>query len=194
MTQKIFHGSFSPGDLASILLIHFNRGNLEVRKVSSDERVIVQIRSKDFAKSGGQTAIGVTLQQYDDGVVVAVGEQQWLGIAASLGFSALTAIKNPMNLLHRIDDIAQDLEYLSLEDEIWNVLTTNIKVIGNGFQLSEKLKRLMCDYCQTANLVGAPSCLACGAPLGNLQPVTCKKCGYILNRSDKKCPNCHSKV
>lgn len=190
MTQKVFHGSFSPDDLASILLIHFNRGNLEVRKIGSDDRLIIQIRSKDFAKSGGQTAIGITLQQYDDGVIVAVGEQQWLGIAASLGISALAALSNPMNLLHRIDDIAQDIEYLNLEDEIWAILSSNIKTIGSGFQLSDKLKRLSCDYCQTANLVSAPSCLACGAPLGNLQPTTCKYCGYILNRNDSKCPNC----
>lgn len=190
MTQKVFHGNFSPDDLASILLINFNRGNLEVRKIGSDDRVIIQIRSKSFASSGGQTGIGVTLEKYEDGVIVAVGEQQWLGIAASLGISALAALKNPMNLLHRFDDIAQDIEYINLEDEIWTILSSNIRTIGSGFQLSDKLKRLSCDYCQTANLVGAPSCAACGAPLGNLQPTTCKNCGYILYKNELKCPNC----
>jgi hypothetical protein len=192
MDRKIFHGNFTPNDLASILLIHFNRGNLEVHKIGSEDRVAVQIRSKIHAQSGGQTAIGVTLQQFNDGVVVSVGEQQWLGIAASLGFSALAAIKNPFNLLHRIDDIAQDLEYLQLTDDVWRVLISNVKTIGSGYQLSERLKRIVCDYCQTANPVGAPSCDACGAPLGNSQPRTCKNCGYVLAQSDPKCPNCKS--
>ena len=190
MDRKIFHGNFTPNDLASILLIHFNRGNLEVHKIGSKDRVVVQIRSKMYAQSGGQTGIGVTLQQFNDGVVVSVGEQQWLGIAASLGFSALAAIKNPFNLLHRIDDIAQDFEYLQLTDDIWQVLSSNVKTIGSGYQLSKRLKRIVCEYCHTANPVGAPSCGACGAPLGNSQPRTCNNCGYVLAESDQNCPNC----
>jgi len=194
MERKIYHGNFTPNDLASILLIHFNRGNLEVHKIGSEDRVAVQIQSKSHVQSGGQTAIGVTLQQFDDGVIVSVGEQQWLGIAASLGFSALAAIKNPFNLLHRIDDIAQDFEYIQLTDEIWHVLSSNAKTIGSGYQLSERLKRIICDYCQTANPVGSPSCEACGAPLGNSQPRTCKNCGYVLTQSDLYCPNCKRPV
>jgi hypothetical protein len=194
MTQKIYHGDFTSDDLASFLMIHFDRGNLEVRKEISENRVIIQIRSKSFAKSGGNTAIGVTLQDYDDGVLVSVGEQQWLGIAASLGFSALAALKNPISLLHRIDDIAQDIEYLTLEDEIWNVLTSNVKAMDGGFQLSERLKRISCSYCQTANQLNAPSCIACGAPLGNRQPSTCRNCGYVLEGTEIICSNCRSVV
>lgn len=190
MIQKIYHGNFSPEDLASIIEVNFNRGNIEVRKIGSDNRVIIQIRSKNTAKSGGQTAIGITFQQYADGVIVSVGEQQWLGVAASLGFSALAALKNPFSLLHRIDDIAQDIEYINLEDEIWSVLETNIHTIGSGYQLSDKLKRLSCEYCHTANLVGSPSCAACGAPMGDIQPKTCKFCGYILYKNELRCPNC----
>jgi hypothetical protein len=194
MGRKIFHGNFTPDDFASILLNHFNHGNLEVHKIGSKDRVAVQIRSTSHAQSGGQTAIGVTLQQFDDGVVVSVGEQQWLGIAASLGFSALATIKNPFNLLHRIDDIAQDFEYLQLTEDIWRVLGSYVKTIGSGYHLSERLKRIFCEYCQTANPVGTPGCEACGAPLGNSQPKTCKYCGYVLEKSDLSCPNCKRPV
>ena len=194
MDRKVFHGNFVPDDLASILLTHFNHGNLEVHKIGSDDRVVVQIRSKKHALSGGQTAIGVTLQKFDDGVVVSVGKQEWLGIAASLGFSALATIRNPFSLLHRIDDIVQDLEYLQLSDDIWRVIHSNAKTIGTGYQLSERLKRIVCKYCLTANPFGAPSCFACGAPLGNLQPKTCKNCGYILIQSDQICPNCKTSI
>jgi len=190
MDRKIFHGNFTPNDLASILVIHFNHGNLEVQKIGSEDTIAVQIRSKNHAQSGGRTAVGVTLQQFDDGVIVSIGEQQWLGIVASLGFSALAAIKNPFSLLHRIDDIAQDFEYLQLTDNIWRVLSSNAKTIGSGYQLTERLMRIVCEYCHTANPVGAPSCTACGAPLGNMQPRTCNNCGYVLAQSDCKCPNC----
>jgi len=194
MDRKIFHGNFTPNDLASILIIHFDHGNLEAHKIGSEDTVAVQIRSKKHAQSGGRTAIGITLQQFDDGVIVSVGEQEWLGILASLGFSALAAIKNPFTLLHRIDDIAQDFEYLQLVDKIWQVLSSNAKTIGSGYQLSERLKRIVCEYCLTANPVGAPSCMACGAPLGNSQPRTCTNCGYVLAKSDRYCPNCKKSI
>ena len=194
MEQKAFHGDFSPNDLAEILLVHFNRGNLEVQKIGSDDSVTVQIRSKIDAKSGGQTAVGVFFQKFEDGVLISVGEQRWLGVAASLGVSALAAIKNPFSLLHRIDDIAQDLEYINLTEDIWRILSANAKLVGSGFQLSQRLKRIECGYCRTANLVGAPGCEACGAPLGDSQPATCSKCGYVLTKNEIKCPNCKQAV
>jgi predicted amidophosphoribosyltransferase len=40
------------------------------------------------------------------------------------------------------------------------------------------------------NEVGAGSCIACGAPLGNIQPRTCVACGFVVLRGEKTCPNC----
>ena len=194
MDKKAFHGDFTPNDLASILLLHFNRKNLEVHKIGSKDTVAVQIRSRRNAPSGGQTAVGITFQKFEDGVLASIGEQQWLGIAASLGFSALAAIKNPLNLLHRIDDIAQDLEYLNLTNEIWQVLSTNVNTIGGGLQLSKRLERVVCEYCLSANSVGAPNCTSCGAPLGYAQPRTCPLCGFVLIKGEKQCPNCRQPI
>lgn len=194
MAKKVFHGNFTPEDLASLINLHFNRGNLETRKIGSGEQIAVQIRSKLAAKSGGQTAIGITFQSFDDGVIITVGKQQWAGVIASLGFSTLAALRNPFTLLGRIDDIAQDIEYLSLEEEIWRVLETNAKSRGSKYDLSHRLKRIACDYCNTANPVDAPACIACGAPLGNLQPRTCKHCGYILENFENICPNCKQRT
>jgi RNA polymerase subunit RPABC4/transcription elongation factor Spt4 len=194
MTKKVFHGNFTPDNLAALILLHFNRGNLEVQKIGSGEQVAIQIRTRSTAQSGGQTAIGVTLQTFDDGVIISTGQQQWAGIAASLGYSALAALRNPFTLLGRIDDIAQDLEYLSLEEEIWNVLSANIKIKGSQYDLSRRLQRMVCDYCDTANPVDAPACIACGAPMGDKQPKTCKSCGYVLTTRDRFCPNCRKAV
>lgn len=194
MEQKIYHGNFTPDDLAECLLVHFNRGNLRVQKLGSEDRVAVQIQTRERRTSGGETALGITLQAVEDGVSVQVGQQSWFGIAASLGYSALAAIKNPFSLLHRIDDIAQDLEYVQLTDEIWKVLSANAKALGSGFELSDRLRRIVCEYCRTANPAGASSCIACGAPMGDIQPVTCMNCGFVVLNTELVCPNCKARL
>lgn len=190
MEQRIFHGDFSTDDLAACLLVHFNRGNFVVHKLGSGENVVVQIKTRQDSPSGGQTALTVTFQQVEDGVAVQTSQQAWVGVAASLGYSALAAMQNPFSLLGRIDDIAQDIESIQLMDEVWKVLSSNARVLGSGYELSQRLHRVMCEFCLTANPAGAPSCLACGAPLGNAQPATCKNCGYVVLQSENKCPNC----
>lgn len=122
--------------------------------------------------------------------MIEVGQQAWLGVAASLGVSALSALRNPLSLLGRLDDIAQDIENLQLAEKVWNVIAQAVKSQGASTELSDRFKRLGCDFCHTANPLGEPSCIACGAPLGISQPKTCHQCGFITKKGDKKCPNC----
>lgn len=194
MEQRIFHGPFKAEEFADCLMVHFNRGNLQVQKIGEGDSVAVQIKTRDFRTSGGQTALGITIQSFEDGIKVQVGQQAWFGVVASLGISALAALRNPLNLLHRLDDIAQDFESAQLTDEVWRVLESNAKSLGSGYELSDRLKRVTCEYCLTANDTGAPNCVACGAPLGNLQPFTCKYCGFLLYPQDRVCPNCKRPV
>ncbi|HVP20736.1 MAG TPA: zinc-ribbon domain-containing protein [Anaerolineaceae bacterium] len=194
METRIYHGKISPADLARALVTTFNRGNLMVQQIGDGSNLAVQIASRGKAASGGQTALSVTLQEVADGVSVQVGQQAWVGVAASLGFSALAALLNPWNLMGRLDDIAQDIESLQLSEEVWKVLDSTARSLGSGYELSDRLKRIVCEYCQVANPVGEPTCLACGAPLGNVQPVTCKYCGYTISSSEKFCPNCGKPV
>jgi len=190
MEQKIFHGNLTPKDFARTIFAHFHRGNLQVQQIGTGEKLVLQISSKERVTSGGQTAIGVSLQKVEDGVMVQIGKQAWLSVAASLGFSAFSALRNPLSILGRIDDIAQDIENLTLRDEIWDIIEITANNLGAGFELSERLKRYVCDFCNTPNQTGISSCIACGAPLGNVQPKSCTKCGYIILHSEKKCPNC----
>jgi len=60
----------------------------------------------------------VLIQKVEDGVSVQAGQQAWLGVAASLGYTALAALRNPFTLLGRLDDLAQDVEYIQLSDNI----------------------------------------------------------------------------
>jgi hypothetical protein len=194
MDQKIFHGNITPNDIAQALTAHFNRGNLRTQIVGSGNNLNVQIATRPGAMSGGQTALTVSLKKVEEGVLVAVGQQSWFGVAASLGQTAFSVLRNPLNLLGRLDDIAQDVENMQMADTIWQIIGKAAQEIGASHELSEKLRRLECDFCGTANPVGEGSCVACGAPLGKAQPKTCKKCGYLLTPIKGVCPNCGSQM
>ncbi len=194
METKIFHGNLTPGEIAQKLVATFNRSNYRAQQVGSGSQVVVQIATDRMARSGGQTALTVTLAQLDDGVSVQVGEQSWMGVAASLGASALSALKNPFSLLGRLDDIAQDIESLQLNDKVWDTIRELARVKAASHELSERLRRMVCDYCDTANPVGEPRCIGCGAPLGDVQPRTCLNCGFVVRSNEINCPNCSKRL
>ena len=190
MERRIYHGEIKSVDIAHALLGEFNQGNLHAQTLGQGDKIVVQVGTHPQAMSGGQTAMTVTIQKLEDGIIVELGQQAWLGVAASLGMSALSALRNPFSLLGRLDDIAQDIENLQLSERIWQVIAQTVRSAGASTDLSDKLKRLTCEYCHAANPVGEPSCIACGAPLGKVQPNTCKNCGYVVKTGDKTCPNC----
>src|SRR5512140_2271664 len=107
---RIFHGSLTPDDIARALMAKFNRGNLHAQQLGSGNKVVVQIGTSQMSRSGGDTALSVTLLKAEDGVSVQIGQQAWLGVAASLGQTALAALQNPFNLIGRLDDLAQDIQ------------------------------------------------------------------------------------
>jgi hypothetical protein len=191
MERKIFHGKIKPVDIVQALLGEFNQGNLRAQTLGQNDKMVIQIGTQPGAQSGGQTAVTVTIQKLEDGIMVELGQQTWLGVAASLGMSALTALRNPFNLLGRLDDIAQDIENLQISERIWQVIAQSTRAAGVSTEISDRLKRLTCDYCGAANPVGEPACVACGAPLGKMQPNTCRNCGYVIRPGDKKCKNCN---
>jgi len=190
MEQRIFHGSITPADIAQALLAEFNQGNLRAQVLGQSDHLTVQVATSQFSRSGGQTALAVDIQKFEDGVTVQLGQQQWLGVAASLGQSAIAALMNPLNLLGRLDDIAQDVQNLQLNEKVWAVIAREVQARGASHQLSQRLSRLTCTYCGAANPVGEATCAACGAPMGDVQPRACVKCGYVLTYGERYCPNC----
>jgi hypothetical protein len=190
MTQRIYHGQFTCTDLSDALLAYFSRGNLRVNRYGTQENMVIQIATSPYATSGGTTALAVHLQTVEDGIAVEVGKQTWFGIAASLGVTTVAALSNPWNLINRLDDIAQDIEYVQLSENVWRILDSTAKSLGSGFNLSERLNKYICDYCTTPNPPGEPLCIACGAPLGDIQPRTCPNCGYVVYKNENKCINC----
>ena len=188
--QQTFYGPAKPAQLGRALLAEFNHGNFRARMLGRGKQRVVQITTREGPRSGGRTAITVHLIGHDDGVHVRIGQQDWLGVAASLGWTALAALRRPMSLLGRLDDLAQDLASLQLTAGIWQTLSAAAESLGLSHELSERLRRLSCAYCGTANPVGEPNCVACGAPLGGLQPRPCPACGYLVDSDTRKCPQC----
>jgi len=163
---------------------------LAAQQLGNGKQILIQIASRQRPISGGQTALTVQLREVEDGVAVQLGKQTWLGLAASLGVTALSVFRNPFSLIGRLDDLAQDIENLQLTEEVWDVIENVARMRGATFELSERLRRLVCNYCATANPVGEPSCIACGAPLGDIQPITCQNCGFVVKKMESDCPNC----
>jgi Double zinc ribbon len=190
MEQRVYHGNISPQAIANSLMAQFNHGNLRAQVLGQGEHLAVQIATSQFSRSGGQTALSVDIQKVEDGVMIRIGQQQWMGVAASLGQTAIAALLNPWNLLGRLDDIAQDIENLQLNEKVWVVVEQEVRAAGASTQLSERLSRLTCAYCGAAVPVGEPNCVACGAPMGDYQPRACSECGFVLVHDEKFCPNC----
>lgn len=193
-STQIFHGDLQPIDIARDLIAHFNRGAYQVQQIGRDAQIAVQIATHQHSPSGGQTALTITVHKLEDGVSVQVGKQAWLGLAASLGVTALRALRNPFSLVGRLDDLAQDIESLQLNEEVWEVIERTVRQHGAGKELSDRLRRYVCPYCNTANPPGESRCIACGAPLGDIQPRTCLNCGFVINTLERNCPNCNIKL
>ena len=191
MDRRIFHGTLKPNDIAQALMAEFNRGNLHAQVIGNVEKMAVQIATRTGAMSGGQTALTISIQQVEDGIMVELGQQAWLGVAASLGQTAFSAFRNPFSLLSRLDDLAQDIENIQLTDNVWKAIDRTITALGASHALSERLARIACEYCGTANPIGEGNCITCGAPLGEIHPTACPNCGFVITYKETQCPNCH---
>ena len=194
MDRRIFYGNIKPNDIAHALMAEFNRGNLHAQVLGTKDKIAVQIATRMGSGSGGHTAMTVNIQSVEDGVMLEIGQQAWLGVAASLGQTAFSALRNPFSLLGRLDDLAQDIENIQLSDRVWNVIDRTIVNLGASKRLSERLTRISCDYCGSANPLGEGSCLACGAPMGSAHPTACPRCGFAVSLDEECCPNCSQRL
>lgn len=195
IATRVYHGNIKAIDIARDLKANFHRGNFVVQAFGKPENITLQIATNRMLHSGGQTALNLHLTDIADGVSISMSKQNWIGVAASLGFTALTAMRNPLALLHRIDDLAQDFESIQLMDEVWTAIEHKIRQVGAGYELSESLRTTTCEYCLTANPTGRSNCIACGAPLGTVQPTTCNHCGFVITSTGVAiCPNCGNPV
>lgn len=189
MDQKIYHGNLKPVDITNVLIANFNRGFFKVLHRGDADQQSIQIANTN-TPSGGQTALTIIVQKVADGISVKIGQQALFGVAASIGISIFSTLRNPWNLLGRLDDIAEDIESLNLVQQVWTTINAYAKSVGAGQELSERLRRVQCEYCESANPIGESNCISCGAPLGRNQPIPCQNCGFIFKPDELFCPNC----
>lgn len=194
MERRIFHGNIKPNDIAHALMAEFNRGNMHAQLLGNKDKMAVQITTRTGTPAGGHTALTVNLHMVEDGILVELGQQAWLGVAASLGHTAISTLRNPFSLLGRLDDLAQDIENMQLSERTWKVIERTMASLGASHALSERLARLACEYCGSANPVGEACCLSCGGPLGDIHPTTCRHCGFVVTIEEIVCPNCKGKL
>jgi hypothetical protein len=83
MEHRTFHGEITPDDLGRVLVAEFNRGNMRAQQIGQGSRATVQIASREGLASGGKTGVSVAIEGVEDGVTVSLGQQEWLGTAAS---------------------------------------------------------------------------------------------------------------
>ena len=190
MTQRIFHGDITPDDLANALVGEFGRGDLNTNRSGDGDKIVVQIFTPQHRSSGGNTSLSVAIQKHEDGVLVDMGEQEYLGVIADLGATAFSVFQNPLNIISRLDDVASDVNALQLPEKVWTSIERFCKTVGATKQISERLSSTACPYCNAANKVGATACVQCGAPLGDVQPTACKECGFVNAKNAKFCSNC----
>jgi len=194
MLQRVYHGDITPADAAQELVAAFNRGNYIAQQFEDIDHTTVQIATRQMATSGGQTALTIAIHPIEDGISIQLSEQAWFGVAASIGTTLFSAIRNPFNLLSRLDDIAQDIESIQLTEQVWRVIDRTALNHRSAFEISERLRRLECKYCGAANPVGEATCICCGAPLGDSQPISCNQCGFVAKKGEHFCPNCGAKI
>jgi hypothetical protein len=194
MERRIFHGNIKPNDIAHALMAEFHRGNMHAQVLGTKDKMAVQIATRNGTTSGGHTALTINLQTVEDGILVELGQQAWLGVAASLGHTAISALRNPFSLLGRLDDLAQDIESMQLNEKTWMVIERTVATLKASYALSEKLTRLTCTYCGSANPLGEAGCLSCGGPLGDAHPTACQHCGFVVALEETICPNCNAKL
>lgn len=201
MEQRTYHGDLSPDDLANALIAQFNQGNTIAQRFSQagpeqgrrGDRVIVQIGARD-RRRGVENALAVSITKTDDGVDVAVGKQQWIEAATDLVQSGLGALFNPFSVLANLGEIVSDVSSFALPAQIWQTVEGYCKSVGAGLGGSAKQVTIACAYCGVANSPGAPTCIGCGAPLGNLQPIYCPQCGQAAPYDAKSCQRCGTRL
>src|ERR1700694_1635977 len=147
MDQRAYHGDVGIDELSDVLVATFDQGNLRAQRVGSSTRAMVQIATREWSGRGGQAALTVTIARIPDGVMVALGQHEWLGAAASLMQTGLMGLLNPISLISRLDDIAQDVNSFSLPTQVWGAVDKDCRSVGASLAMSERLRSVVCPYC-----------------------------------------------
>ncbi len=193
--QRAYHGDIRPRDLARALVLRFNGGETKAHWLEGEGgRAMVQVQSRRVEPGDPTTAVTVHIAPTKTGVVVSVGEQKIMGVAADMARAGVQAWINPLRLLGELDDIARNVRWLGLRSEIWKAVDEYCRAQGSVQGAATILTHVVCPYCGTPNDIGEANCRACGAPLADAQPIVCGRCGFLNEPHAQRCVNCGAKL
>ena len=142
----------------------FDTDSFDVFSDFHDEATIsAKITSQTDFGRGSRTSIYVYAKKQNNDLLVTVSDQEWSSIASSLGTTLLSAAINPINLLHRLDDLAVDVQNIQLSDRV-KTFVKEFKQHKSDLAI-EEIDRYSCKYCKSKNEPKSTHCRACGAPL-----------------------------
>lgn len=194
MITKTYYGKFQVNHFLNFLAATFRDQNLDVNVSNHGKRNVVRFVSSRGAKSGGQFALNLILTEFEGGVRIDIGTPEGLGVAASLGKTALFTLLNPYNLLVRLDDVAQDIENITLDQSLLKEIERYMRTNHLTLKLSSSLSKTVCEYCHSINDYGKSNCVSCGAPMGDTLLKTCPRCGFAMKNKLSRCPQCKAKA
>ena len=178
------------------------QGN-QVQHFGNGDQVVVQIRQGGELEAiiGMQAALAVTLQKVSGGVVVTVGQQQWVdkAVVGAVGMFFLW----PLIITAGAGLIRQSL----LETQLLNAVDVAIRRQRANVQYGP-VPPDMQGYAQQAGPTpqwqapwqrgwqGAPGQLQCAncKEFNEVGDIYCSHCGKPLVQQKKECPQCHSEV
>jgi len=186
MEQRTYHGKITPQELATALLARFNTEDMTATQAGEGDRLVVNIMASGAV--GGPCSLSVGLSPAPTGVTVTIGPYNILGVAADLLETGLKALVNPITLIGEITDVAQNVQRLTLPQQVWQTIDHYCQSVGAS--LVPEPSGVTCPYCGIISPLGTGQCPSCGAPLGEYQPIACPKCGRLLPRTTRFCIRC----
>jgi DNA-directed RNA polymerase subunit RPC12/RpoP len=191
---RTYWGKISAEGLGRALVEHFNTSTSRAQMAGDRDRVLVQVGNRRMESSDPTTAITVGIVQDEDSITVTMGQQKWMGIAADLARTGIMTLINPWSLLNELDNVARNVDWLTLRDEVWQAIDAYSQAVGGSLGVPAEIRHVACPYCGSTNPIGASKCSTCGAPLGDYQPVVCPRCGYLLVWSKRFCTRCGASI
>ncbi len=192
MEQRIYHGSIRPDGIVQMLLNEWDRDETIAQAFGEGDQFVVQIGQRDggwFADEPRQ-AITLEIQALEDGVRVAMGQQQWykesgvqIFAGGLIGFLPFF-FAFPLGELFGGDGAVDQ----SLPRRIWQSIDRYAATFGAATGKTQRLPTISCPECGVANPQGVERCSACGAHL-NVR-AGCPHCGHTNPPGANFCNRC----
>lgn len=192
MEQRTFRGQLTPEGIAQALLDEWDQGATIAQAFGEPDRVIVQIGQREAGWFGDEPRQAITLDLHavEDGVEIAMGQQQWYRDGGTIMVGGLIGFLPffftfPLGRLFGDDGIDD-----SLPGQIWQSIERYTSQFGAATGKTQRLPTTNCRECGVANPQGAAVCSACGASLSH--DTQCAVCGNDNPPDARFCNRCGS--